>query len=117
MKNFYTLLTLLVLSQWCYAQNATVVDKDKLFDLYQSQRYADAAIYLKSILGDDNQDLKTLTQIGYCFLIAGNNVEAEKYYSKAYAIQPQNLPILFSLGNISTKRGNMIRQKSITVKL
>ncbi|MFD2288752.1 tetratricopeptide repeat protein [Pedobacter petrophilus] len=111
MKKLSTLLLFSLFSIWCYAQNAPVLDKDKLFDLYQSQRYADAAVYLKNVLGDDTQDLKALTQIGYCFLMAGNNVEAEKYYSKAYQIQPQSLSILFSLGNISTKRGNNDKAK------
>ncbi|MFW0717014.1 tetratricopeptide repeat protein [Pedobacter sp. N23S346] len=111
MKNLCTCLLLFFLSAFCYAQNTPVIDKDKLFDLYQSQRYADAAVYLKSIFNDDTQDIKALTQIGYCFLMAGNNVEAEKYYSKAYQIQPHSLPILFSLGNISTKRGNNDKAK------
>jgi tetratricopeptide (TPR) repeat protein len=43
--------------------------------------------------------------------MAGNNVEAEKFYSKAYMLQPQNLPILFSLGSINTKRGNTEKAK------
>ncbi|NTD99977.1 hypothetical protein G6M26_42815 [Agrobacterium tumefaciens] len=105
MKNIFYSLLLMVFSQQCYAQSA-LVDKEKLFELYQNQKYADAALYLKSIFTDSTTDQKVLTQIGYCFLMAGNNVEAEKHYSKAYQLQPQSLSILFSLGNISTWRGN-----------
>lgn len=105
MKNIFYFLLLMVFSQQCDAQSA-LVDKEKLFDLYQNQKYADAALYLKSIFTDSTTDQKALTQIGYCFLMAGNNVEAEKYYSKAYQLQPQSLPILFSLGSISSRRGN-----------
>jgi tetratricopeptide (TPR) repeat protein len=111
MKKLLTLLVLFGLSLAGYAQNATAVDKEKLFDFYQTQRYADAAQYLKGIYGEEVNDFKTLSQIGYCFLMAGNNVEAEKFYSKAYILQPQNLPILFSLGSINTKRGNTEKAK------
>jgi len=111
MKKLLTLLALLGLSLTNYAQNSTTVDKEKLFDFYQTQRYADAAQYLKSIYGEEANDFKTLSQIGYCFLMAGNNVEAEKFYSKAYTMQPQSLPILFSLGSIYNKRGNTEKAK------
>ncbi|MDQ0640803.1 tetratricopeptide (TPR) repeat protein [Pedobacter sp. W3I1] len=111
MKNLFTLLVLFGLSLAVYAQSATAVDKEKLFDFYQTQRYADAGQYLKGIYGEEVNDFKTLSQIGYCFLMAGNNVEAEKFYSKAYTLQPQNLPILFSLGSINTKRGNTEKAK------
>ena len=106
-----TLLILVVLGLTGYAQNAPAIDKEKLFDFYQTQRYADAAQYLKSMFGEEVSDFKTLSQIGYCFLMAGNNVEAEKFYTKAYALQPLNLPILFSLGSINTKRGNTDKAK------
>ncbi|QNR85387.1 hypothetical protein H9N25_02575 [Pedobacter riviphilus] len=111
MKRLLTLLILFGLSLTGYAQNATAVDKEKLFDFYQTQRYADAAQYLKGIYGEEVNDFKTLSQIGYCFLMAGNNVEAEKFYGKAYTLQPQSLPILFSLGSINTKRGNTEKAK------
>ncbi|WP_029277459.1 tetratricopeptide repeat protein [Pedobacter borealis] len=111
MKKLLILLALVGLSLAGYAQNTSAVDKEKLFDFYQTQRYADAAQYLKGIYGEDANDFKTLSQIGYCFLMAGNNVEAEKFYGKAYTLQPLNLPILFSLGSINTKRGNTEKAK------
>lgn len=117
MKNFLTLLGLVILSLAVYAQNTSAVDKEKLFDFYQNQRYADAAQYLKGIYGEEVSDFKTLSQIGYCFLMAGNNVEAEKFYTKAYTLQPQNLPILFSLGSINTKRGNTEKAKLYYVEI
>ncbi|MBT2593415.1 hypothetical protein J7E50_24555 [Pedobacter sp. ISL-68] len=111
MKKLLTLLALVGLSLAGYAQNTSAVDKEKLFDFYQTQRYADAAQYLKGIYGEEVNDFKTLSQIGYCFLMASNNVEAEKFYVKAYTLQPQNLPILFSLGSINNKRGNTEKAK------
>jgi len=111
MKKLLTVLIPVSLCIASYAQNVANLDKEKLFDFYQTQRYADAAQYLKEIFGEEATDIKTLSQIGYCFLMAGNNVEAEKFYSRAYALQPQNLPVLFSLGSISTKRGNTEKAK------
>lgn len=111
MKKLLILLALFGLSLAGYAQNTSAVDKEKLFDFYQTQRYGDAAQYLKGIYGEEVNDFKTLSQIGYCFLMAGNNVEAEKFYGKAYALQPQSLPILFSLASINTKRGNTEKAK------
>jgi len=105
MKTIFYSLLLMVFSQQCYAQSSTA-DQEKLLDLYQNQKYAEAAQYLKNSYTDQTHDQKALTQIAYCFLMAGNNVEAEKYYSKAYQLQPQSLSVLFSLGNISTRRGN-----------
>ncbi len=111
MKKLFGLLLLVMFASFCFGQNTSGLDKDKLFDLYQSQRYADAGIYLKSIFGEDIQDFKTLTQMGYCFSMAGNSVESEKYYGKAYQIQPQSLSVLFNLANIATKRGNNNKAK------
>ncbi|TBO42108.1 tetratricopeptide repeat protein [Pedobacter kyonggii] len=111
MKKLLIFLSLFSLGLAGYTQNTSAVDKEKLFDFYQTQRYGDAAQYLKGIYREEVNDFKTLSQIGYCFLMAGNNVEAEKFYSKAYTLQPQNLPILFSLGSINTKRGNTEKAK------
>ncbi|MGM9477393.1 tetratricopeptide repeat protein [Pedobacter sp. GSP4] len=111
MKKLALSLFLLGFGLIAYSQSTAAVDKEKLFDFYQTQRFADAAQYLKNIYGEEVNDFKTLSQMGYCFLMAGNNAEAEKYYAKAYTLQPQNLPILFSLGNINTKRGNTAKAK------
>jgi len=106
MKRLCYLLIFVCLHQVTFAQTAAVVDKEKLFEFYQNQRYAEAGQYLKEIYGENITDIKILNQMGYCFLMGGNTVEAEKFYTRAYTLQSQNLPVLFSLGNISTKRGN-----------
>lgn len=110
MKKLFSLLVLLSIATVCLSQSLTF-DKEKLFELYQNQRYAEAGEYLKAGYGSETTDLKALTQIGYCFLMAGNNVEAEKYYTKAHTLQSNNLPILFSLASINTKRGNTEKAK------
>jgi len=110
MKKLLIICMLFSLQALGQAQTSAI-DKEKIFDLYQNQRYAEAGEYLKTSYGSETTDLKALTQIGYCFLMAGNNVEAEKYYAKADAIQPGNLPILFSLASINTRRGNTEKAK------
>jgi len=110
MKKFAFTITLLMFSITAFSQQLAL-DKDKLFDFYQNQRYAEAAEYLKENYGKDTDDLKALTQMGYCYSMAGNNLAAEQYYSKANAIKPNNLPILFNLANINSRRGNTEKAK------
>lgn len=110
MKKLFSLLVLLSIATVCFSQSLTL-DKEKLFELYQNQRYAEAGEYLKAGYGSETTDLKAITQIAYCFLMAGNIAEAEKYYTKAYISQPNSLPILFSLASINTRRGNTEKAK------
>lgn len=107
MRKFTLIILFSVISIFSFSQAVSVIDKEKLFDFYQNQRYGEAAQYLQDIYGEGGNDLKILTQIGYCFLMAGNNMEAEKFYTRAYKLQPKNLPVLFSLGTINTRRGNL----------
>ncbi|MFC4211367.1 tetratricopeptide repeat protein [Pedobacter lithocola] len=111
MKNFLLLLFFIFISPSLFAQGKSSLDKEKLFDFYQNQKYAEAANYLKSIYGEDVSDAKTLSQIGYCYLMSGNTAEAEKYYAKVNIQQPNNLPTLFSLASINWRRGNADKAK------
>lgn len=88
------------------AQTAKI-DSDKLLGYYENQRYADAAQYLQSLYPGDTQDVKALTQIAYCQMMAGKLRDAEKSYIKINTIQPDNIPVLFSLTNINARRGNI----------
>ncbi|WP_231462173.1 lipopolysaccharide assembly protein LapB [Pedobacter sp. Leaf132] len=99
------ILLLFALSISVSAQNQAF-DKEKLFELYQLQKYSEAADYLSKIYGDDTKDLKALSQIGYCYMMADKTADAEKFYAKANQLQPENLSILFNLASIVAKRGN-----------
>ncbi|CAI8875763.1 tetratricopeptide repeat protein [Chryseobacterium sp. IT-36CA2] len=92
------------------AQSAKI-DTEKLLEYYETQRYADAAKYLQSIYPEDMQDIKALSQIAYCNMMAGKLPEAEKNYQKINAIQPNHLPTLFSLASINSRRGNTSNAK------
>ena len=115
MKKLFSVLFSMLLSLALFAQNQPSFDKEKLFDLYQSQKYGEAAVYLKSVYGDDVNDFKIITQIGYCYLMNGDNAEAEKFYTRAYQQQPQNLPVLFSIARLNSKRGNVDIPSSIVL--
>lgn len=88
-----------------YAQNISL-DKEKLLEYYQTQRYADAALYLQSVYPPNTTDVKALSQIAYCNMMAGKLIDAETAYIKINELQPNTLSVLFSLANIYTKRGN-----------
>ncbi|MGV3547878.1 MAG: tetratricopeptide repeat protein [Pedobacter sp.] len=105
MKKHAILLALLVIFKIAYAQEISL-DKEKLLEFYQTQRYAEAATYLASIYPAETTDVKALTQIAYCNMMAGKLVDAEKNYQKINELQPQQIPILFSLANINSRRGN-----------
>ncbi|MGG5211086.1 tetratricopeptide repeat protein [Chryseobacterium sp. MIQD13] len=106
----WLLLGLFVFStQFLLAQG---VDKEKLLEYYESQRYAEAAQYLQSIYPEDTKDIKALTQMAYCNMMSGRFPEAEKNYLKVNAIEPHNIPVLFSLAHINSRRGNTAKAKA-----
>lgn len=92
------------------AQTAQL-DKEKLFDFYQSQRYAEAASYLKSLYSDDISDLKILSQMAYSYMMSANLPEAEKIYEQINQLQPNTIGTLFNLANINMRRG--VRTKTV----
>ncbi|MGY4384622.1 tetratricopeptide (TPR) repeat protein [Pedobacter sp. UYP24] len=87
-------------------QAQTATNNEKLLELYQTQKYGEAAAYLQSIYKEDTQDPKELAQLAYANMMAGRLPDAEKNYLKLYALQPSSLGTLFSLANINIRRGN-----------
>lgn len=104
MKKYAFLLSLLIITKLCNAQQNSL-DKEKLLEFYQTQRYAEAATYLNSIYPAETADVKALSQIAYFNMMAGKLVDAEKNYQKINELQPQQIPVLFSLANINSRRG------------
>ncbi|MBL1222521.1 hypothetical protein JET18_16835 [Chryseobacterium sp. L7] len=88
------------------------IDKEKLLEYYESQRYADAAQYLQSMYPSDTKDTKSLTQMAYCYMMSGKLPEAEKSYLKVNSIEPENVPVLFSLATINSRRGNKAKARA-----
>lgn len=104
MKHIFFFLLFTALSEFCVAQYN--LDKEKLLELYQTQRYGEAASYLSTVYPAETSDIKALIQIAYCSMMAGNLVDAENTYQKVNELQPHQIPVLFSLANINSKRGN-----------
>src|SRR6218665_155427 len=99
MKKLYAILLFALIYNFCFAQDS--LDKEKLLEFYQTQRYAEAASYLSNIYPPETNDIKALTQIAYCNMMAGKLVDAEKNYQKINQLQPQQFAVLFSLANIN----------------
>ena len=105
-------LCIIVLSFKNITAQSAKIDTEKLLEYYETQRYADAATYLQSLYTGDTQDIKALSQIAYCNMMAGKLPEAEKNYLKINTIQPNNVPTLFSLASINSRRGNVSNAKT-----
>jgi len=105
MKKTLLFIFCLLLGSSLRTMAQSTLDNDKLLELYQTQRYSEAAAYLQTIYKEDTQDSKELSQLAYAYLMAGKLPEAEKNYLKLYTQQPSNLSTLFSLANISIRRG------------
>ncbi|MCJ0741088.1 tetratricopeptide repeat protein [Pedobacter montanisoli] len=87
------------------------LDREKLFDFYQNQRYAEAASYLKSLYPGDISDVKILSQIAYSYMMSSNLPDAEKTYEQINQLQPNTIGTLFNLANINMRRG--VRTKTV----
>lgn len=100
-----TLLFLILITFSCtvFAQKA---NDELLLDLYQNQRYLDAANYLKSIYPEPITDMKVLSRFAYTYQMAGKLPDALGYYQRIYDQDPTNVPVLFSLANINLNRDN-----------
>jgi len=96
---------------------AQTIDKEKLLEYYETQRYAEAAQYLRSIYPEDTKDVKILSQMAYCNMMSGKLPEAEKNYLKVNAVEPNNLPVLFSLVHINSRRGNATKAKAYLLEI
>ncbi|WEK19632.1 MAG: tetratricopeptide repeat protein [Candidatus Pedobacter colombiensis] len=117
MRKLLYLIIALNIPLFSIAQNAAKVDQEKLLDFYQAQRYMEAADYLKSVYNDDTEVPKEISQLAYTNMMAGNLPLAEKYYLKLYNYQPNNLPVLFNLANISHRRGDDAKAKSYYLEI
>ncbi|WP_316821489.1 tetratricopeptide repeat protein [Pedobacter gandavensis] len=112
------LLSLLILISTSYVNGQTnAVDKEKLLDYFQTQRYLDAAQYLQGIYTEDTKDSKEISQLAYAYLMAGKLAEAEKNYLKLYAEKPEDIAGLFNLSNINLRRGNNAKAKEYLTKV
>ncbi len=77
-----------------------------LIDLYQNQRFAEAAAYLKNNYLEPIIDVKILSRFAYANRMAGKLPEAESYYLRIYNQDSTNIAVLLNLAGIQIKREN-----------
>lgn len=106
MKHSLLYLLLLFISIGVNAQQAIKINDELLLEYYQTQRFAEAADYLKQSYAEPIQNVKALGQLAYTTSMAGKLSEAEKYYQRVYDIDSTNKSVLFSLAGINMRRGN-----------
>jgi tetratricopeptide (TPR) repeat protein len=96
----------LMAGSFAFAQQPKRLADSILLSYYQSQRFADAADYLKGIYPEPITDYKALTQLAYTSEMAGKLADAESYYQRIYNVDSTNKAVLFNLGAINIRRGN-----------
>ena len=111
MKKLIYVMLILICALKAASQTSPAADQEKLLELYQTQRYSEAAAYLQTTYGNEVTAPKELSQIAYANMMAGNLQVAEKSYLKLREQQPGSLPILFNLAGISQRRGDTQKAK------
>ncbi|WP_428330993.1 tetratricopeptide repeat protein [Mucilaginibacter sp.] len=109
MKYIYLLLFTLCLSTIATAQQTTRVDDNLLMEYYQSQRFMEAAEYLKKNFPEPVNDPKILSRLAYSSQMANKLVDAEGYYQRVYDLDTTNQNALFSMAGINSRRGNYLK--------
>ncbi|SKB41100.1 Tetratricopeptide repeat-containing protein [Parapedobacter luteus] len=81
------------------------LDNNKLVEFYQARRYADAAEYLLSFYPDSIAEPAVLSRLGYCYLMAGDYIHAERYYRQLHMLDSLDVSVLLNLAAINVQRG------------
>ncbi|ASU34109.1 tetratricopeptide repeat protein [Mucilaginibacter xinganensis] len=105
MKSIFTSILILCAFISASAQQ-NKIDDAQLMEYFQSQRYNDAALYLKKNFPEPVTDLKILSRLAYASQMANKLQDAEGYYQRAYEMDTSNYTILFNMAGINLRRGN-----------
>lgn len=87
-----------------HAQQPMQPDNNKLLEFYQTQQYRAAAQYLKTFYSDTIVDPAVLGRLGYCYRMAGDYAEAERYYLRLYRLDSLRISTLLNLATINVQR-------------
>src|SRR5690606_41659325 len=102
---YFTLLVCFGISGGAAYAQGEQPDNNKLLELYQAQRYREAAAYLRSFYSDTTADPAVLNRLGYCYRMAGDYGQAEPYYQRLYTLDSLNVFTLMNLAAVQMKRG------------
>jgi tetratricopeptide (TPR) repeat protein len=108
MKPILLFITLFLSICSAFAQSAKT-DDALLLDYYQTQRFAEAADYLKRIYPEPITDSKALSRLAYTSLMAGKLTDAEGFYQRIYDADSTNTAVLYNMASINQRRGNANR--------
>ena len=117
MKHICFTFILVNLISAAFGQQPAKADETLLLEYYQSQRFADAADYLKKTYPEPVTDTKALTQLAYTSQMAGKLADAEGYYQRIYDRDSTNITVLFNLGAINIRRGNNLKAEVFYKKI
>ncbi|HWW41862.1 tetratricopeptide repeat protein [Pedobacter sp.] len=106
-KNIFSLFLLFLLPIVLHAQKKSVPDPVKLTEYYENQQYTDAVNYLQNFYKEDGKEVKIWRPLAYCYMMAGDLSNAERIYLNLYALEPKNTALLYNLGTVNLKRGNL----------
>ncbi|MBD1384535.1 hypothetical protein IDJ75_04530 [Mucilaginibacter rigui] len=106
MKSLLICTAVCLLSFTGFAQQTNKVDDALLLEYYQTQRFGEAADYLKKSYAEPITNAKALGQLAYTCNMAGRLAEAEGYYQRIYVLDSTNTSVLYSLGSLNLRRGN-----------
>jgi len=102
------ILTLILVGMFnsLIAQQNIKADDSLLLEYYQTQRFSEAADYLKKTYPEPVSDVKILSGLAYASQMAGRLPDADGYYQRIYNADTTNIATLFNLGSINARRGN-----------
>ena len=117
MKHICFTFILVNLISAAFGQQPAKADEALLLEYYQSQRFAEAADYLKKTYPEPVTDTQVLTQLAYTSQMAGKLTDAESYYQRIYDKDSTNTTVLFNLGAINIRRGNNLKAEAFYKKI
>ncbi|WP_184542828.1 tetratricopeptide repeat protein [Mucilaginibacter sp. FT3.2] len=109
MRNVIIAVLLICLFRPAVAQQPGTANDALLLDLYQNQRFAEAAELLKKTYPEPVTDIRVLSKLAYTSQMAGKLPDAEGYYQRMYVIDSANNGVLYNLASINLRRGNNVK--------
>jgi tetratricopeptide (TPR) repeat protein len=109
MKILNLIIFCCLLTSVTIAQQKDAKTDSLLVEYYQTQKYAEAADYLKKIYPEPVENPKIISQLAYTSSMAGRLPDAEGYYQRLYNSDSTNQVTLFSMAGINIRRGNNVK--------
>lgn len=106
MRNLSYLFICCLFTTIAFAQQKDPKTDSLLVEYYQTQKYAEAADYLKKVYPEPVQNPKIISQLAYTSNMAGRLPDAEGYYQRLYNVDSTSQSTLFSMAGINMRRGN-----------